>query len=111
MSAFPTGGYWVCSGPAYLVPSTESPPLAACSTLNVMDLGTALTALGVVSTADLQAVAGNGSTTNIVVSSPEAPINYQTLGELWGFGFTTVLIFWLISHVAGAVISPLRSRD
>lgn len=108
MSSFPTGGYWVCGGPAYLVPGSASPPLAGCSTLNVMDLGSALTALGVASNADLQAAGGGGST--ILVTTPENPIDYALLGELWGFGFTTVLMFWLVSHVAAAVISPLRSR-
>lgn len=95
LMAFPTGQYWVCGGNAVLVPNSGG--LAACPAGNVTDFGSVLNTLQVASSSD--------------VLASSSSIDYSTLAELWGFSFTTVLMFWLISHVSRQVIASFSTKD
>lgn len=63
-----------------------------------------------VSLQDLQNQVANLQTlVNGVVSEQSQPFDYNQAALFWGFAFTIVLTFWLVSHVASLFVRPLKN--
>ena len=46
--------------------------------------------------------------TAALLDANSGPIDYGEAAEFWGFAFVTVLTFWLVSRVAGTILSAIR---
>jgi hypothetical protein len=137
--SFATGSYSVCGASALAIfygnnATYQWTTFNACSGPSA-DLGTALTAEGVASQADLQALAeqtvslssfNTWAATVVTQSSLAATMqNYVTqtefqsgsasqaafdpvlAGEFFSFSFCGVVVCWLVSHCAAQILKPL----
>ena len=42
------------------------------------------------------------------IDSIAGPVDYASLGGLWGFSFTSTLILWMLAKKAGIVVNAVR---
>lgn len=42
------------------------------------------------------------------IDAVAAPVDYASLGSLWGFSFTASLILWMLAKKAGIVVQAVR---
>ena len=48
------------------------------------------------------------STASNAIDSVTGPVDYASLGGLWGFSFTSTLILWMLAKKAGIVVQAVR---
>jgi len=93
--------------------ASNPPDLSSCSYVFMTggDYGSLVSQITTgVSLADLQNQVSNlQALVNPLVIQQNEPFDYDQAALFWGFAFTMVLTFWLVSHVAGLFVRPLKT--
>ena len=113
---------WVCatltsswgSPPVYQLTSLASQPsdLSTCSYLITTGSDYSVLAAQVANAPSLESLVAQVENLQALVSnlpSVEAPpFDASLAAQYWAFAFVIVLTFWVISHVAGVILKPVR---